>query len=166
MSEGSYSISMNPTAVESDVTNANEYVLSEQTFSEVGFIDRNGTELITPYLTSADGYISRVILTNTGASDVNYTATVISDDGNSANAAPGAAGTIKAGTNLQIDTVDSGKGRPYLVDGFSTKPRGAALFTFVGANRDIQGVYQTVDTSTGDVQSIIMQRRGGGDGGQ
>ncbi|MCV6637949.1 hypothetical protein [Candidatus Albibeggiatoa sp. nov. NOAA] len=163
--EGTYNLVLNADGVDNSDSNGMIYdITGETTLSEVGSIDRNGTQLITPYLTIADGYISRVMLSNTGAQDIDYTASVITDDGNSASVAAGASGTVKAGTNLHIDAADSGKGRPYLVDSFTTKQRGAVLFTFVGANSDIQGVYQTINTANGEIQNIVMQRPGGGNG--
>jgi hypothetical protein len=167
--EGDYNLVLNAKGRENtDDTgsdkSASYSVPGEITLSEVGKIERNGTQLITPYITVTDGYISRIILSNTGAADASYTAQIISDDGNAVSTASGATGTVKAGTNLQIDAADSGKDRPYLVDSFSTKQRGAVLFTFIGANSDIQGVYQTVNIANAEVQTIIMQRPGGGNG--
>ena len=163
--EGAYTATLNPKGVDNTATTGGTaYSITGDLTLNVGNIERNGTQLITPYLTIADGYISRVMLSNTGALDIAYSTTIITDDGATASSATGASGTIKAGTNLHIDTADSGKSRPYLVDSFSGKPRGAALFTFVGANSDIQGVYQTINTANGEIQSIIMQRPGGGDG--
>lgn len=163
--ESTYSLNLlgkgNTTDADDD---GNDYALDDSTLADIGKIVQNGTKLITPYITITDGYISRVMLSNTGAQDIDYSANIITDDGNSATVAAGATGTVKAGTNLHIDAADSGKGRPYLVDGFATKQRGAVLFTFVGANTDIQGVYQTINVATGEIQSIIMQRPGGGDG--
>ncbi|WP_353570606.1 hypothetical protein [Candidatus Albibeggiatoa sp. nov. BB20] len=162
--EGTYNLVLNADGVDNTDSDGMAYdITGETTLSEAGSIDRNGTQLITPYVTISDGYISRVILNNNGAQDIDYSASIITDDGNSASTAAGASGTVKAGTNLHIDAADSGKGRPYLVESFSTKQRGAALFTFVGANSDIQGVYQTISSDTGEIQSIIMQRPGGGD---
>ncbi len=125
--------------------------------TDAGEIKYNGSQLITPYMTLANGYISRIFLSNTGSVDINYTATVVTDDGNNASLGTATSGTVKAGTNLQINT-------SALVSSFSTKQRGAALFNFVGAGSAIQGVYQTVNLDSLEVQSIIMQRPGGGDG--
>lgn len=158
MREGEYSLVLNGDGNEPGTGDTgNKYILESVTLSNVGKIEYNGTRLITPYMTLAPGYISRIILSNTGAADIDYTATVITDDGNNFTLGTAGTGTVKAGTNLQINTSS-------LVESFSTKQRGAAIFNFVGANSAIQGVYQTVNLTSLEVQSIIMQRPGGGDG--
>jgi len=144
------------TPATSDGIGPPSYVVSTETLTDAGSIIYNGTQLITPYLTIASGYISRIMLSNSGSADIDYIATVITDDGNSSTLGTAATGTIKSGTNLQINTSN-------LVS-FSSKTRGAAIFNFVGAGSSLQGVYQTVNLDTLEVQSIIMQRPGGGKG--
>jgi hypothetical protein len=157
---GSYSVVLNAVGKNNrnttDTTGSVYDLSGETTLSDVGSIVRNGTQLITPYMTTISGYLSRVMLSNYGSRDINYTVRLVTDDGANATAGVAASGTIKAGTLKQINASD--------LVAFSGKPRGAAIFTFVGANSDIQGIYQTVNLNTLDAQSVVMRRPGSGRG--
>jgi hypothetical protein len=131
----------------------------EKVSGTVGKIIQNGTVLDTPYVTTIDGYISRVILTNTSGVDVKYSATSVTEEGATATPGTQASGTIPAKSILQLNLKD--------VVAFSGKPRGSVRFTIRGSNQQIGGVYQviksaTATTTSGDVQSIPLIRKGGG----
>ncbi len=135
-----------------------------------GDIVRDGTVLDAPYFTMTTGYISRFIISNLNPSGnaATFTIELQSDEGNvitpntagplTYDATEGTfAGTLAAGTIMQINATD-------LVTSFSTKQRGSAKFTFVASNNDIQGIYQVVNLTTGEVSNIPLPREGGGDG--
>lgn len=143
-------------SVEFTATANTGYSVENQNLGVLGRIVQNGTVLDSPYFTLTSGYISRFYLVNNGTTDVTYTTTIISDSGNAVTAGAAASGTLPAGTNLQINAAD--------LAGMASKPRGAVRFTLVGDNRNIQGVYQTVNLNSLDVQSVPLIRRGGGDG--
>lgn len=132
------------------------YLVEGYSFDNIGEIRQNGTVLDTPYLTTNTNYISRVIFTNTSNKAAEYVASVITDDGATATPGAGATGSIPAGANLQINATN--------LVAFSAKPRGAVRFVITAPNTAIQAVYQTVNLATGDVQSVLLNRRGGGDG--
>ncbi|OUD13826.1 hypothetical protein [Thioflexithrix psekupsensis] len=132
------------------------YVVENYSFDKVGEIRQNGTVLDTPYITTNAGYISRIIFTNTGAKAAPYTSTIVTDSGATATPGVGAIGEIPAGANLQVNAGD--------LVAFSGKPRGAVRFVITAPNPSIQAVYQTVNLASGDVQSVLLNRRGGGDG--
>lgn len=171
--KGEYSATFTPEA------NTGYEVGDAVTLDAIGNIDRNGTELYTPYLTGTEGYISRVFIMNNGTRDVDYSANVITDEGGKVSLGPGATGNIPAGTTKFISITDlnkvlpaaaqkikavTGEDVPYLIESFDGKTRGSAKFTFVGGNNDLQAVYQTVNLESLEVQSIILSRPGGGDG--
>ncbi len=137
-----------------DFTAQDGYSVDSYSFENVGEITQNGTVLDTPYITKTAGYISRVIFTNTGGKDAEYQAVFVTDEGATATAGIAATGIIPAGANLQVNATD-------LVD-FSAKPRGAIRFTVSAPNEDIQAIYQTVNLATGDAQSFVLIRKGGG----
>lgn len=128
----------------------------EKANGTIGKIVQNGTVLDTPYVTLHPDYISRVILTNTGGTDVKYTAVPVTESG--ANATPGTAatGTIPAKSILQVNIKD-------LVT-FSGRPRGSVRFNIRGSNQQIGGVFQVIKIGppSGDVQSLPLIRKGGG----
>jgi|GEM_PF-2312003 len=151
MSGGKYSVDLALVAKENFVAPTFE------TIADIGEVKQNGTVLDTPYITKTDGYISRIMLTNTSDLDAAYTTQIVTDE--SATVTPGstATGVLKANSNLQINAST-------LIDAFSAKPRGAVRFTIAAPNKKIQGVYQTINITSGDVQSIPMIRPGGGNG--
>lgn len=132
------------------------HVVAGKTFDSAGRIVQNGTVLDTPYLTVNRNYISRVIFTNTSSKPVGYSAVVVTDDGATGTLGASGTGTIPANANLQINASD-------LVS-FSDKPRGAVRFIISAPNTAVQAVYQTVNLATRDVQSVLLNRAGGGDG--
>jgi hypothetical protein len=129
-----------------------------------GKIVRDGTVLDAPFFTLAPGYISRIMLSNFGARDANFTIHLQSDEGNVPtintdskfyNADTGGlGGTIKARTMLQINATD-------LVTSFSTKTRGSAKFTIVAPPQNIEGIYQAVNQGTGEVSNLHLIHEGG-----
>lgn len=137
-----------------DFTAKEGYSVEPYSFESIGEITQNGTVLDTPYITRTSGYISRVMFTNTGNKDAEYQAVFVTDAGATATAGTGSTGIIPAGSNLQVNAAD-------LVD-FSAKSRGAIRFTISAPIEDIQGIYQTVNLNTGDAQSVVMIRKGGG----
>jgi hypothetical protein len=156
---GNYSVVLNPVGKNNRDTNTQGAVYDvsgEVTLSDLGSIVRNGTQLITPYMTTLSGYLSRVMLSNYGSRDITYKVELVTDEGGNATAGVAATGTVKAGTLKQINASE--------LVAFSGKPRGAAIFTFVGASSDIQGIYQTVNLNTFDAQSVVMRRPGAGRG--
>lgn len=160
---GNYSVVLNPVGVNNrDATTAPQGavydVSGEVTLSDLGSIVRNGTQLITPYITTTSGYLSRVMLSNYGSRDISYTVRLVTDEGKTATAGVAATGTVKAGTLKQINASE------LVAFSDENKQRGAAIFTFVGASSDIQGIYQTVNLNTFDAQSVVMRRPGAGRG--
>jgi hypothetical protein len=145
----------------------NNVSVSERAGLPSGRIARDGTVLDAPFFTLAPGYISRIMLTNFGTRDANFTINLQSDEGNvpTLNTASTLykvdtegkgtlSGTIKAGTMLQINATD-------LVTSFSTKTRGSAKFTIVAPPQNIEGIYQAVNQGTGEVSNLHLIHEGG-----
>ncbi|MCV6637948.1 hypothetical protein [Candidatus Albibeggiatoa sp. nov. NOAA] len=120
---------------------------------KAGKIERNGTILDTPFFTNTDGSISRVILSNFGTNDANFTVTVQSDEGTTVTPGSVTSGTVAAGTIFQIKGSD--------LASFEGKQRGSAKFTIVATPDSMSGVYQTVNLTTGAVTSIKLIHEGG-----
>lgn len=120
----------------------------------LGSIVRDGTELQAPWFSTAGGYISRFVLTSTHTSDAAYTASVLTEDGNTCATGAGATGTIMAGKQLVVAASD-------ICSSFSTaNSRAAVIFTIAAPNSKIQGTYNIVNPTTGSVSVSGMVRPG------
>jgi hypothetical protein len=163
-------------------TNYKPYTPKEGT---AGKIVRNGAELEAPYITASSGFTTRILLSNFSDAKMPFTVKLATDGvGGSilptavlpkvaALTAPPAGSTLPVygvtgksyhaagevpaksmlfiNTTSQLATVTGGG-------------RYSATFTFQGGNENVQGVVQTINKTTGEVTSIPMVRKGGGNG--
>jgi len=119
----------------------------------VGTILHDGTELQTPWFSTAPGYISRVFLTNNGSTAAPISGTtILTETGNTCTVGTGAATTIPANSMIEI-TADQ------LCSSFSGAKRAAAVFTIEQPTSQIQGVYQ-ITSPSGAVAAFPMLRPG------
>ncbi len=112
----------------------------------------NGTILHSPWFSTAPGYISRFVLSNTGTTDAPYTTLCLAETGNTPTLGASATGTVPAGAQLVLTTTD--------VCTFSGNTRGAIEFTVNGPTTTIQGVYNIVNATTGSLSVSNMMRPG------
>lgn len=112
----------------------------------------NGTILQTPWFSTATGWISRFVLTNTGSTAAPYSASCMAEAGNTPTAGVSATGTVPAGGQLILAATD--------VCTFSGATRGAIEFTVNGPSASIQGSYNLVNASTGSSAMAHMIRPG------
>ena len=144
-----YTVSLN--AVSADPT---AYTVSDITDVAVGSITRDGVTLQAPLVQLAgSGWLSRLVLTNTGGLDRNYTIKVLSETG-VALTTGNLTGTVPAtGTKVvDLSTVLTG------VTGGSL--RGTLVVTVAGPNGDIQGLYQIVNSANGALSNHVLVRPG------
>lgn len=128
---------------------ATGYTVSSSTATTIGSITRNGGQLTTPWFSTASGYISRFVLTNTGSTAAAYTVAVVTESGNTATTVPaGLSGSIPAGGMVVVNASD-------IVSSFSGSSRGALTFTFQTGRANVNGVYQ-VTSPTGGVMSTTL----------
>lgn len=112
----------------------------------------NGTILHSPWFSTAAGYISRFVLTNTGPNPVTYQTTCYAETGNTPTAGAAATGTIPATGQLVVSATD--------VCTFSGNTRGAIDFTIAAPNNVVQGAYNIVNATTGSISVSNMMRPG------
>lgn len=112
----------------------------------------NGTVLHSPWFSTAAGYISRFVLTNTGPNPVTYQTTCYAETGNTPTAGAAATGTIPATGQLVVNATD--------VCTFSGNTRGAIDFTIAAPNNVVQGAYNIVNATTGSISVSNMMRPG------
>lgn len=116
----------------------------------LGSIVRNGGQLTSPWFTTAPGYISRFVLTNTGTAAAPYTVAVVTESGNTATTIPAAlSGSIPAGAMVVINASD-------IVSAFSGSTRAAVTFTFQSGRTNLNGVYQVTNTASGSLMAQTM----------
>jgi hypothetical protein len=116
---------------------------------QIGHISHNGTELQAPLANVPTGWISRMVLTNTGGTDRPYQIGVMGETGNTIGTA-NLTGVVPAnGTKVvDLDTV---------MKSFSGKARGTVNVSVAAPNNQIQGLLQIVSDS-GAISNETMVR--------
>ena len=74
---------------------------------DIGSIERNGTTVRLPYLSTADGYNNRLIIVNRGSVAADYTLTFTTEDGTTATAGHMAEGMVAANSTMVIRVGDA-----------------------------------------------------------
>lgn len=115
----------------------------------------NGTVLQAPWFSTAPGYISRFILTNTGSTQAPFSVQIITETGNTCTAGSGTGGgTIPANGQFVVDASS-------LCTAFSGFNRATAIFTINAPKSNIHGVFNIVNPSTGSVSVETMVTNNG-----
>ncbi|MCA0196936.1 MAG: hypothetical protein LCH59_02300 [Proteobacteria bacterium] len=153
MSESAYTLTLNPVAASA------AYAPTAITNVLAGEIVRNGTELQAPLAQVPGGWLSRLVLTNTGGTDRGYEVTVQTEVGTSF-AGPAAAdnkltGVIPAGKTVVIDDISKN-----LLGAVTGNPRATLIVTVAGPNNQIQGLYQIVNPDKGSISNHVLVRPG------
>jgi hypothetical protein len=117
----------------------------------IGHISHNGTELQAPLANVPAGWISRMVLTNTGNVDRPYQIGIMGETGNTIGTGS-LSGTVPAnGTKVvDLDTV---------MTSFTGKARGTVNVTVAAPNNQIQGLLQVV-SDAGAISNETMVRPG------
>ena len=119
---------------------------------DLGAITRNGTELQAPLAQIPGGWLSRLVLTNTGSQDRAYEIAVFGEAGNTISA-DSLTGIVEAESTLVVD-LDT------VLTGFTGLPRATLNVTVAAPNRTIQGLYQIVNPDSGSISNHVMVRPG------
>lgn len=112
----------------------------------------NGVSLQSPWFSTAAGYISRFVLTNTGTTGATYSSQCLAETGNTATLGTASTGSIPPGGQLVLNATD--------VCTFSGASRGAILITVNAPTANIQGAYNIVNPTTGSITVSNMMRPG------
>ncbi|KFL36190.1 hypothetical protein [Arenimonas donghaensis] len=118
----------------------------------LGEIVRNGTELQAPLAQIPGGWLSRLVLTNTGSMDRVYQIEVFGETGNTITT-DNLSGTVAANSTLVVD-LDT------ILTGFTGLPRATLNVTVAAPNNTIQGLYQIVNPDSGSISNHVMVRPG------
>jgi hypothetical protein len=131
-------------------TNAG-YEVSDVGPVDVGSIVRNGTQLQAPLANVPAGWISRMVLTNTGGTDRPYEISVMGETGNTIGT-DNLTGTVPANGTKVVDLNT-------VMTSFTGKARGTVNVTVAAPNNQIQGLLQIVSDS-GAISNETMVRPG------
>ncbi len=123
----------------------------------IGSVTRDGTTLQAPLVQTTTGYVSRIVLTNTGTTAAAYTMEVKAgptlNGGSAVNSVTkngSTSGSIPAGGQAIIE----GTSMPE----FATTARGYAVFSISGTNDAVNGVYQITNIATGSISNMPLVR--------
>ncbi|WP_147653412.1 hypothetical protein [Vulcaniibacterium gelatinicum] len=146
---GSYNATLNAV-----VANPAEYSAVSTGPLAAGSIVRNGTQLQAPLVQLPSGWLSRMVLTNTGSAARPYTITVQGESGNTITTnGANLTGTVPANGTIVVDLNT-------VLTGFTGSPRATLNVTVAGPNSQIQGLYQIVNPASGSISNHVMVRPG------
>lgn len=128
------------------------YAVTNRGPSAAGEIVRNGTQLQAPLAQIPPGYLSRVVLTNTGSVARPYTITAQGETGTTFTTGAAATGTVPANGTVVLNVAD--------IVTITGATRGTLNATVAGPNSQIQGLYQIVNPATGSISNETMVRPG------
>ena len=133
------------------------YAVSNISNVPVGEIVRNGTQLQAPLAQLPGGWLSRLVLTNTGSLDRGYTISVQGETGKTF-VLDNLTGVVPANGTLVIEDLNevivSTSGGP------TNGKRGTINVTVEGPNNQIQGLYQIVNPDKGSISNHVLVRPG------
>ena len=142
------------TATLNVVANAG-FTIADRGPINVGEIVRNGTQLQAPLAQVPGGWISRVVLTNTGSLPRDYEISVFGETGTTiATDAAEMVGQVPANGTKVIEVPD------FLTGFTGGLPRATVNVTVAGPNNQIQGLYQIVNPDSGSISNHVMVRPG------
>lgn len=129
-----------------------DYAVDDIDALDAGAITRNGTQLQAPLAQLPEGWVSRLVLTNTGTLDRPYAIAVSGETGNLIGTA-NLTGVVPARGTVVIDLDE-------VLVSFSGKSRATINVTVAGPNAQIQGQYQIVNPGSGALSNHVMVRPG------
>ena len=133
------------------------YAVSNISNVYFGEIVRNGTQLQAPLAQLPGGWLSRLVLTNTGSIDRAYSLSVTGETGKTF-VLDNLTGVVPANGTLVIEDLNevivSTSGGP------TNGKRGTINVTVEGPNNQIQGLYQIVNPDKGSISNHVLVRPG------
>src|SRR5690606_24835864 len=129
------------------------YAVSNISNVLAGTIVRNGTQLQAPLAQVPGGWLSRLVLTNTGGIDRAYTISVQGETGNTIST-DNLTGVVPANGTLVVEDLND------VLTGFSGRARATLNVTVEGPNNQIQGLYQIVNPDKGSISNHVLVRPG------
>jgi hypothetical protein len=122
---------------------------------KVGSIKRNGTTLVAPLVNQPAGWYSRLVLTNSGNTDLPYRVAAVAEDGTTvALSGAAASGTVKKNSTIVVDLDTLAT-----ITGTGAKPRTGLVVTVDGAGTSVTGQYQIANGTTGMISNYTLVQK-------
>lgn len=148
--EGTPEISVGSFTADLDFVSQAAYAVSDLTGAAAGSIVRNGVRMVAPLAQTTAGYVSRLVMNNTGSTDRQYTVTTTAEDGTTvALSGAAAGGTLVAGKTLVIDLSS-------LMTVTGPAPRASLIVTVNAPQSEIDGLLQLGNPTTGAFTNHIL----------
>lgn len=146
---------LKPQLVES--ITANDNAVSD-TAGVVGQIIQDGVRLQAPLVQVPGGWLSRMVITNTGTKDRTFSLKVYSEDGTTVTTDNLTGYTVKAGKTYVINDLNS------VLKGFTADkaPRATIVAVVNGPEKEIKGLYQIVNTTNMSLSNYVMVNQDSG----
>ena len=123
-----------------------------------GQIVQDGVRLQAPLVQVPGGWLSRLVITNTGNKDRTFFLTVQGEDGTSITTGNLTGYVVKAKKTYVIEDMSS------VLQGFNAgaKTRGTVIATVAGPEKEIKGLYQIVNTTNMSLSNYVMVNQDSG----
>ena len=129
------------------------YAVSDIHGVRLGEIVRNGTQLQAPLAQLPEGWLSRLVLTNTGDTGHAYTIRVLGERGNTIDT-DRLTGMVPARGTVVIEDLDK------VLTGFTGRSRATLDVAVAGPGSHVQGLYQIVNPGKGSISNHVLVRPG------
>jgi len=154
--EGTNEITTGTYTADVDFDPQASYTVTDVSGQAAGEIKRNGVRMVAPITNQPAGWYSRLIITNSGTTNRDYTVTAVSEDGKTVSLTGAAAqGTVNAGKMVTIDL-------DQLVSvALSPAPanqgvRYSLVITVNAPQSEIDGAYQSSNGTTGSITNYVL----------
>ncbi len=123
-----------------------------------GQIVQDGVRLQAPLVQVPGGWLSRLVITNTGNKDRTFFLTVQGEDGTAITTGNLNGYVVKAKKTYVIEDMSS------VLQGFNAgaKTRGTVIATVAGPEKEIKGLYQIVNTTNMSLSNYVMVNQDSG----
>lgn len=131
-----------------DLTAKTGFAVSDKT-DAAGKVVRNGVRMVAPLVQTTPGFLSRLVMTNTGSAARAYTVSAVSEDGVTVVlSGAGASGTLAAGKTTVIDLPS--------VSTITGATRTSLVVTVNAPQSEIDGLYQIVNPANGAISNHLL----------
>jgi len=150
---GSYEINPGTYALSASYTAQANFTLPAFAAATSGTITRNGVRMVAPLVNQPAGWFSRLVMTNTGSADRQYTISTMSENGTLVTAAgAGAAGTLASMKTTLIDLPSVVSITP----GAGLGVRASLVVTVNAPQSEIDGLYQIVSPTGSALSNYVL----------
>lgn len=150
------SVTLSPTF--KDINPADSVIEAAYADASAGQIVQDGVRLQAPLVQVPGGWLSRLVITNTGNKDRTFYLTVQGEDGTTITTGNLTGYTVKAKKTYVIEDMSS------VLQGFNAgaKTRGTVIATVAGPEKEIKGLYQIVNTTNMSLSNYVMVNQDSG----